>query len=102
MELKGVASTDHGVFSALDRLFRQRHEALFSTMVTKRNCWNLVRGDWVLCCAHDIHNALKWAVSSVADPDGINALRIVLEPLRNSLSLLLPLNQFVSAFDRHF
>ena len=48
--------------------------------------------DWAVgtgCCAHDMQNGLKWALSSVATPEDIQNLHIVVESLRNSFDLLL-------------
>ena len=48
--------------------------------------------DWAVgtgCCAHDMQNALKWALASAASPEDVQNLRIVVESLRNSFNILL-------------
>ena len=86
---------DRALFSSLDRMSRQRLSAYYSPGVgpdlgDERVLLELT--DWAVgtgCCAHDMQNGLKWALSSVATPEDIQNLHIVVESLRNSFDLLL-------------
>ena len=86
---------DRALFSSLDRMSRQRLSAYYRPGVgpdlgDERVLLELT--DWAVgtgCCAHDMQNALKWALASVATPEDIQNLHIVVESLRNSFDLLL-------------
>jgi len=97
---KGVILThycfDRALFSALDRLMRQRHNLYYDVLagggdnVGEHAIAELT--DWICstgCANHDVHNALKWAVQSqVAAGDVNDKLWQVVESLRNSYHLL--------------
>jgi hypothetical protein len=86
---------DRALFSSLDRMSRQRLQAYYTPGVgpelgEHRTLQELT--DWPLgtgCCAHDMQNALKWALASAASAEDLQSLHIVVESLRNSFDILL-------------
>jgi len=87
--------TDRALQAPLERMLRQRVSAYYTAglgpdMGDSRAMLELT--DWVVgtgCCAHDIQNALKWALGAAASSEEVKDLHIVIEALRNSFSILL-------------
>ena len=103
--------SDRVVFGALGRVLRQHHQAFYSAALGPNLGADAAMQelpDWSVgtpCAAHDVHNSLKWALSSFIGPEGLKSLHVALESLRNSFSLLtarLPafLHQFVGFDDK--
>lgn len=71
---------DRALFSSLDRMFSQRLSAYYRPGVGPdlgEERFMLELTDWSVgtgCCAHDMQNALKWALASVATPEDIQQL----------------------------
>ena len=86
--------SDRAVFSSLDRFARQRLEGYYTQGLRPalgEERFHLQLMDWSLgtaCCCHDVHNSLKWALAPYGSPQDLHDLRIVVESLRNSFSLL--------------
>jgi hypothetical protein len=87
---------DRAAFSALQKLFKQRHLQMAPTFGgpadgTSSVLLNLQ--EWVVsggCALHDSHNALKWALhQQFCNPDLMKGLYIVVESVRNSYGQLL-------------
>lgn len=88
-------SADRAAFEALDRCFRQRHQAYYTPSIGPElgeGALLLELTDWIVgtgCCCHDLQNALKWSLASLWTGQEIQDLHIVIEALRNSFELLL-------------
>jgi hypothetical protein len=87
---------DRAAFSALQKLFKQRHLQMApsfggaadgtSSVLLNLQEWTVSTG----CALHDSHNALKWALhQQFCNPDLMKGLYIVVESIRNSYGQLL-------------
>ena len=85
---------DRGVFSALDRSLRQRHQAFYTAGLGPdlgEEAFLLELTDWIVgtpCMVHDVQKSLQWALACVVSVEATQDLHIVMESLRNSFSLL--------------
>lgn len=81
---------DRAVFSALDRLFRQRQRAYYdpqlgpdlgdeASMLEKTDLY-IATG----CALHDISNAIQWGFASISGGEVLKDIHIVIESCRNS------------------
>lgn len=88
-------AADRAAFDAIDRCFRQRHQAYYTPRLGPdlgEEAPLLELTDWILstaCCCHDLQNALKWSLSSLWTGQDIQDLHVCMESLRNSFEILL-------------
>ena len=78
---------DRGVFSALDRNFRQRHQAFYTAGLGPdlgEEAFLLELTSWIVgtpCMAHDVQKSLQWALAGVASVEATQDLHIVMESM---------------------
>ena len=97
---RGIAiqhySFDRAGYSALQRMFRQRHiqqAPQFGEAASGTSSVLLNLQEWVVssgCALHDSHNALKWALhQQFCNAELMKGLYVVIESLRNSYGQLM-------------
>ncbi len=85
---------DRAGYTALERLFRQLHEAQYVRMagVPESEVTRLQATDWFIstaCCNHDCHNAFRWGFDRhLSKPDLAKQLFLTVESVRNSYDLI--------------
>ncbi len=86
---------DRAGYTAIERLFRQLHEAQYSRMAgfSESDLAKLQATDWQIgtaCCNHDCHNAFRWGFDRhLSKPDLAKHLFLVVESVRNAYDLII-------------